>query len=368
MKNRRTFIKSTALASASLIASNSFAFSIGKNSSNPDDLLVGHNGFKYKVNKDWAKISSTTTPLINCHEMVQDSQGRLIMIGDDTHNNILVFDKSGKLLETWGSAFPAGHGLTISKENGEDFLLLVDNGFYTDLSGASKSQPGNVVKTNVKGRIIFSLAQPHSIGVYEEKDAYHPTETAIAPNGDIYVADGYGSDYILHFDAKGRFVRKFGGRNNADKEHNLYCAHGVLVDTRDKNNPVLICTSREECCFKIFTLDGKFIKRIDMPGMFVCRPVLHGENIYAGVCWSKDKEGKKNSDTGFLTIMDKSNKVLSSPGGTAPIYEKGILQQTFQDASRVFRHGHDVCIDEDDSIYVCQWNASRTSPIKLTRV
>ena len=368
MKNRRTFIKSTAFASAGLLAKNSFAFSIGSKTVNPEDQFVGHNGFRYKVDKDWAKISPSTTPLVNCHEMVQDSQGRLVMIGDDTHNNILVFDKSGKLLESWGSSFPAGHGLTISKENGEDFLLLFDNGFYTDLAGASKSQPGNVVKTNIKGRIIFSLAQPHSIGVYDEKDAYHPTETAIAPNGDIYVADGYGSDYILHFDAKGRFIRKFGGRNNADKEHNLYCAHGVLVDTRDKNNPVLICTSREECCFKVFTLDGKFIKRIDMPGMFVCRPVLHDDHIYAGVCWSKDKEGKKNSDTGFLTIMNKSNKVISSPGGTAPLYEKGVLQQTFQDTNRVFKHGHDVCIDEDDSIYVCQWNASRTPPIKLTRV
>jgi len=310
MKNRRTFIKSTALISTGLIAQNSFAFSINKKTVNPDDMIVGHNGFRYKVDKDWAKISPSTTPLINCHEMVQDSQGRLVMIGDDTHNNILVFDKSGKLLESWGSSFPAGHGLTISKENGEDFLLLVDNGFYTDLSGASKSQPGNVVKTNIKGRIIFSLAQPHAIGVYEEKDTYHPTETAVAPNGDIYVADGYGSDYILHYDSKGRF----------------------------------------------------------MPGMFVCRPVLHGDNIYAGVCWSKDKEGKKNSDTGFLTILDKSNKVLASPGGTAPVYEKGILQQTFQDPSRVFKHGHDVCIDEDDSIYVCQWNASKTPPIKLTRV
>jgi hypothetical protein len=368
MKTRRTFIQSAAMASAGLLASKSFAFSVGNKGIKPAELIIGHNGFTYKVDSGWAKISASTHPVNNCHEMIQDSQGRLILVGDDTKNNILIFDKSGQLLDSWGTSYPAGHGLSISKENGEDFLLIVDNGFYTDLSGAGKSQPGNVIKTNVKGRIIFTLPQPHAIGVYKDDEGYHPTETAIAPNGDIYVADGYGSDYILHFDSKGRFIRKFGGHNNDNKEHNLQCAHGVVVDTRDKENPVLICTSREECCFKVFTLDGKFIKRLDTPGMYVCRPVIHGQHLYAGVCWSKDKEGKQLNSSGFLTILDTNYKVLASPGGTAPIYKNGVLQQTFQHESKVFHHGHDVCIDEDDSIYVAQWNANKTTPIKLTRV
>jgi hypothetical protein len=142
----------------------------------------------------------------------------------------------------------------------------------------------------------------------------------------------------------------------------------VVVDLRDKNNPVLICTSREECCFKVYTLDGKYLKTIDLPGMYVCRPVIHGENLYAGVCWSKDREGKRNANTGFLTILDSKNKVVSSPGGTAPTYQNGVLQPTLQDASRVFMHGHDVCVDDDQNLYLCQWNANRSAPIKLTRV
>ena len=175
MKNRRTFIRSTAVASAGLLASKSFAFSIFDRNRQPEELIIGHNGFTYKVDHGWAKISASTHPVINCHEMVQDSKGRLIMVGDDTHNNILIFDKSGQLLDSWGTIFPAGHGLTISKENDEDFLLIVDNGFYKDLSGKSKAQPGNVVKTDLKGRIIFSLAQPHTIGASTYEDAYRPT-------------------------------------------------------------------------------------------------------------------------------------------------------------------------------------------------
>ena len=195
-----------------------------------------------------------------------------------------------------------------------------------------------------------------------------PTETAVAPNGDIYVADGYGSDYIIQYNSRGQYIRHFGGHNNANPEHNLKNAHGVCVDTRDKANPTLICTSREENCFKVFTLDGRYLRRIDLPGMYVCRPVIDGPNLYAGVCWSKDAAGKRNANSGFLTILDSTDKVVSCPGGQAPVYRNGVLQPTLQMPTPVFQHGHDVCIDEDKNLYVCQWNAQYSPPIKLTRV
>ena len=368
MTTRRNFIRNSAIASAVTLATPSFGFSILNKKAKPADIIIGHNGFTYKVDKNWAKIGTNSYPLINCHEMVQDSKGQLIMIGDHTHNNIMIFDKSGKLLDYWGTAYGGGHGLTLSKEGEEDFLFIVDCGYAQDRTGKTIAQAGQVVKTDVNGRIIFTIGHPRTIGIYKDTEKFQPTETAVAPNGDIYVADGYGSDYIIQYNAKGQYIRHFGGRNNENKEHNLVNAHGVVVDTRDKNNPTLICTSREENCFKVFTLDGKYIKRIDLPGMYVCRPVINGDNLYAGVCWSKDAAGKRNANTGFITILDKDNKVISSPGGETPQYKNGILQQTLQMANPVFQHGHDVCIDEDKSIYVCQWNANHTPPVKLTRV
>lgn len=357
------------MASALAAATPALGFSILHNDKQPDDAaVIGHGDFKYKVDKGWAKIGVTSTPLSNCHEMVQDSKGRLIMLGDHTNNNVLIFDKSGKLLDYWGRSFPGGHGLSISKEGGEDFLLITDAGSYQDRNGNWKSQAGQVVKTTTDGALVFAIGHPRTIGVYTDKQAFKPTETAVAPNGDIYVADGYGSDYILHYDRNGKYIRHFGGHNNANPDHNLQNAHGVTVDTRDKNNPVLICCSRNENCYKVFTLDGRFIRRIDLPGMYPCRAVINGSNLYAGICWSKNAEGKMLGESGFVTILDAGNKVVSSPGGTAPVYRNGVLQPTFKAASPVFYHGHDVCIDEDKSVYVCQWNANHTAPVKLTRV
>jgi hypothetical protein len=303
--SRRNFIKNTAMASLAVAATPAKSFSILHQDKQPDDQTIGHNGFTYKVDKNWAKVSVTNTPLANCHEMVQDSKGRLIMLGDHTHNNILIFDKSGKLLDYWGTALPGGHGLSISKEGGEDFLLLTDCGWALDRTGNTYGQSGQVLKTTVDGKLIFAIGHPRTIGIYKDTEPFKPTETAVAPNGDIYVADGYGSDYI---------------------------------------------------------------KRIDMPGMYVCRAVINDSNIYAGVCWSKNAQGKQFDGSGFVTILDKDNKVISNPGGDAPVYKNGILQQTLQAKNATFMHGHDVCIDEDKSIYVCQWNANHTAPVKLTRV
>jgi hypothetical protein len=298
-----------------------------------------------------------------------DSKGRLLMIGDHTNNNILIFDKSGKLLDYWGTQYPGGHGLTLAKEGGEDFLFITDCGYFIDRNGQWQRQAGQVHKTDINGRLIFSLPDPHTIGVYTGDERFMPTETAVAPNGDIYVADGYGSNYILQYNSKGQYIRHFGGLKNANTEHNLDNAHGVAIDSRDAKNPVLVCTSRTECAFKYFTLDGKYIKTVKMPGLFVCRPVMDDKNIYAGVCWSVTKDNKKfQKDTGFVTILDGANKVVSNPGGTAPAYVNGQLQQAFQSDEKVFNHGHDVCVDEDKNLYICQWNANHTPPVKLERV
>tara|TARA_R110002124_G_scaffold270210_1_gene438588 strand:+ start:1810 stop:2925 length:1116 start_codon:yes stop_codon:yes gene_type:complete len=371
MDDRRNFLKKTSLLAGVTFAGTGLdEFQKDKKGVNLDNTIIGHGAYKYKVDPKWGKISPNTNPLLNCHEMVQDSKGRLIMVGDHTQNNILIFDKSGSLLDTWGHAYPGGHGLSIGQDDaGEDFLLIADCGWYQDKTGKWNKQQGQIVKTSVDGRFNFAIGHPVTIGIYKPDEPFMPTETAVAPNGDIYVADGYGSDYILQYTSNGQYIRHFGGHHNQNPDHNLMNAHGITVDLRDPQNPKLIATSRAENCFKIFTMDGKFLERIDLPGMHVCRAVIKGQNLYAGVCWSKDKLGKTDyGDSGFITILDHKNQVVSSPGGTAPIYKNGILQPTFQADLPTFLHGHDVCIDEDESIYVCQWNAHFSPPIKLTRV
>jgi hypothetical protein len=362
---RRSFLKKTSILTAGAVAGFNI---IGKAKSNEDDI-IGHGEFRYKVNKTWGNLDPAQTPVFNCHEMVQDSKGRLVMVGDEVKNNILVYDRSGKLLDSWGTRYPGGHGLTLSPEGGEDFLFITDCGYYFGKDEKWHAQAGSIFKTTVNGDLVFALGHPSTIGVYKKEEKFQPTEVAVAPNGDFYVADGYGSDYIIQYDHNGKYIRHFGGHNNSNPNHNLDNAHGVAVDLRNPSSPKLICTSRNENAFKIFTLDGKYLETVKIPGAYVCRAVINGDNLYAGVCWSNFRDTGKmdGGKSGFVTILDKNNKVISNPGGTKPEYKGGALQPVFADGN-IFYHGHDVCVDNDKNVYVCQWNADKTYPVKLERV
>jgi hypothetical protein len=89
--------------------------------------------------------------------------------------------------------------------------------------------------------------------------------------------------------------------------------------------------------------------------------------LYAGVCWSRLRYLNQTPNSGFVTILDDGDRVVSNPGGTEPAYLGGELQLMVQ-ATPVFKHCHDVCVDDDENLYVCQWNADQTYPIKLVRV
>lgn len=319
------------------------------------EQILGHGDFKYKVETQWGNLDPKVFPVNNCHEMVMDRKGRLFMLTDHPKNNVLIYDRSGKLLGSWTLNLSSAHGLTIHKAGGEEYLYITDPG------------SGRVLKSTLEGDVVFELDSPDKIGEYDGKMFFRPTETAIGPNGDIYVADGYGSQYILQYNSEGEFIRKFGGDSflQPDKFKQV---HGVTLDTRDPNNPSLLCTARIKNSFKRFSLDGKYLETFYLPGAFVSRPVIDGDNIYSGVCFGMEK-GNYNLalNKGFVTILDRENKVVSNPGGTKPKYKNGKLKLMLQDQT-VFKNCHHVCVDGDKNLYVCQWNANGVYPYKLHRI
>jgi peptidylamidoglycolate lyase len=339
--HRRHFLKTTAMGTAGILC-RPLPFT--------NETILGHNNKRYRINTAWSKADVARYPVNDCHEMVQDSKGRILLLTNETKNNVLVYDKSGKLLTTWGTEYPGAHGFTLFNENGTDVLFICDNKRH------------QVIKTTIDGRVLLVLDYPKETGQYTTADEYIPTETAIAPNGDIYVADGYGKDFIIRYDAKGRYINHFGGRGTEEKH--LLNAHGVCLDTRNGNQPTLIVTSRQQNAFKRYTLDGTYIDTVALPGAWVCRPVIRGDFLYAAVLQSNAQLWKQS---GFVTILDKNNKVVSNLAGSEPTYTNGTPDEMYQ-TIKCFQYPHDVCIDDEGNLYIAQWNSGKVYPYKLEPV
>ncbi|MEE9361560.1 MAG: 6-bladed beta-propeller [Cellulophaga sp.] len=342
---RRKFIQNSSLLTAGLLVGTPVVHAL----SQYKDTVIGHGTHQYKIDLNWGALNSSYYPVNDCHEMVQDSKGRIILLTNHTKNNIIIYDRSGKLLEVWGTDYPGAHGLTLKVENGEDFLYISDNTRH------------EIIKTTLEGKVVQVFPYPKESGKYASKNLYIPTETAINNNGDVYVADGYGEQHIMHYNAKGELLNIFGGKG--DENHLFNNAHGICIDTRDVENPTLLITARQQNKLKRFSMRGEYISSIDLPGAFICRPVIHGQHVYLATIWS----GNGSEGTGFISILDGNNKLISAPGGCTPIYEDNKLLPMHQ-ALNVFYHPHDVCVDQDENLYVAQWNSGKTYPIKLTRV
>lgn len=339
---RRSFLKEAGLAAASFaITKDLFA--------RRNDPVYGHNNMRYKMNAKWGALNPIQYPVNDCHEMVQDRKGRIILLTNETRNNVLIYDKSGKLKQSWGHEFPGAHGLSLHSAGSEEYLFITDNNRH------------QVYKTTLDGKILLTIEYPEETGVYKNKEAFVPTETAILDNGEFYVADGYGAQYIIHYDEKGKIKNYFGGKGETTAH--LDNAHGITIDKRQAT-PTLIITDRTRNCFKRFSLDGKLLEVIALPGACVCRPVIKGDYLYAAVLRSPSLN---DANTGFVTILDKNNKVVSNIGGSEPVYQNGQLQPMRQ-ADKIFANPHDVCVDDEENLYVAQWASGKVYPYKFTRV
>jgi len=347
---RRSFIKKSAAGVAASLIMPSYACGVTKSSQKPLNQVVGHGDFKYTVDKEWGIQDPSKIPVNDCHEMVLDSEGRILMTTTGANNNnIIIYDKSGKVLDSWGTEFPGAHGLSLAGEGSDQFLLITD------------PETHQVHKTTLDGKIIMTLGRPKEVDGYTSDEQFLPTETAILPNGDFYVADGYGKNYIIHYNANGEYLNHFGGKGEGDDKFN--CCHGITLDTRDPNNQSLLITSRASQEFKKFSLDGNYTKTVQLPGCSICRPVIHGENLYFAVIVTKTWD----IWDGMLAVLDKENKVVSLPGGSQPTYLDGLLTPPEFDG-KTFRNPHDVLVDNDGNLYVPQWASGKTYPIKLNRI
>jgi DNA-binding beta-propeller fold protein YncE len=187
-----------------------------------------------------------------------DAKGRLYAF-TRTGPPVVEFDRAGKLLKTWGEGlFVYPHGIRVDR-NG--FLWL------TDARGRD-GQGHQVFKYSRDGKLLMTLGTAGAGG--DSPDAFNgPTDVAVAPNGDIFVADGHVNNRIVKFSKDGKFIKEWGHKGVNPGEFNL--PHTLFFDSRGR----LLVGDRSNKRIQLFDQNGTFIDQWTQfgspSGIFIAR-------------------------------------------------------------------------------------------------
>jgi streptogramin lyase len=160
---------------------------------------------------------------------------------------ILEFDPSGKLLKSFGAGmFLFPHGLTVDKDG---------NIWVTDGHGA-EGKGQQVFKFSPEGKVLMTLGKAGVAG--DGPDTFNqPSAVAIAPNGDIFVADGHGgnsNNRIVKFAKDGKFIKTWGKKGTGPGEFDI--PHCLAFDSKGR----LFVGDRNNNRIQIFDQDGNYIE------------------------------------------------------------------------------------------------------------
>jgi hypothetical protein len=327
---RRQFLKIGATVSAALMTGAPFVRGQDKTGLKPPVIGVGE--YTYECIHDWGELPPGHV-YGNTHGVAIDAQGEIhikhtVGAGATVDDAVVVFDANGKFIRSWGKEYKGGaHGLHLSREGNEEFFYLCDPKRHL------------FAKTTVDGTQLWRKFAPEQCNGYTMPDEFNPTNIAIAPNGDIFVADGYGKSFIHQYDKDAKYIRTFGGAGH--EPGRTSCPHGLMVDLRGEQ-PVLVVADRKNRRLQNFTLDGQHINFVTDELRSPCHFHTRGE-----VMVIPDLESR-------VTLFDKNNKMLAQLGDGGSF--KGIRELTRDHFTPgKFVAPHSAYFDHAGNIFVVEW-------------
>ena len=283
---------------------------------------------KYSIAPGFFEQNPDNKPLGPCHGGVVVDKAGNIYVSTDTERGIVVFSPAGKFLRAIGPT--RIHGLEVREENGMEYLYCAR---HTD---------HEVVKLKLDGEQVWAIRFPQEAGIYKDENGFKPCAVTVAPDGSIFVADGYGSNYVLKFDKDRKFVKAFGGPGEA--EGKFKTCHGIGLDTR-QGKPLLLVCNRNNNRVEYWDLDGNFVKVIQrdlrMPA------AVHIRGDYAVF---PELQGR-------VTVLDKAGNIVAQVGDN-PVPDQranfGLPQDKWKDG--VCNSPHGASIDENGNLIVSEWS------------
>jgi len=209
----------------------------------------------YRMLENWAQLPEGRQWGAPIGVEVDHRDGKSIWVFDRCGANtctgsnvapIMKFDPSGKLVANFGAGmFNFPHGLFVDRDG---------NVWVTD--GRSEGGKGHtVIKFAPDGKVLMTLGKPGVAG--DGPDTFNsPSDVVVAPNGDIFVADGHGegtNDRIVKLSKDGKFIKAWGKHGSAPGEFNV--PHTIALDSAGR----VFVGDRSNSRIQIFDSDGNLL-------------------------------------------------------------------------------------------------------------
>ena len=269
-------------------------------------MTVGSGAHRYECVDGWPNLPGGLA-LGWIGSVAVDQQGHVYCFCRGTHP-MVVFDRHGEVVDTWGDTF-LNHAHGVFMDHAEQ-LWLTDRFAHT------------VWVCTTKGEVVRRIGYP---GVPSPDGGLfnHPTNMHLAPDGSIYVTDGYGDNRCHHFSSDGKLLRSWGEPGRGPGQFDL--PHGIWV-MRDER---VLVADRENNRIQIFDLDGVFVHEwtgFRQPSDFYVDET-------AGIIYLAEVGGR-------VSILDFEGAIVTAWEAATP------------EASESFKAVHGIWVDREGSIYV----------------
>lgn len=187
--------------------------------------VLGSGDYTFRVETGWAKLPPGLA-LGDVAAVAVDRRDRVYLFnrGPDP---MVVVDVEGEFVDSWGRGlFSNPHGLHIGPD---DCVYCTDDGDHT------------VRKCTLDGKVLLTLGVPGQPAPYMSGEPFHRcTHTAVSPENDFYVSDGYGNARIHKYSPEGRLLLSWGepgiDAGQFNFPHNICCDEDGWVYVADREN------------------------------------------------------------------------------------------------------------------------------------
>ena len=301
-------------------------------------VTIGSGKWTYTLDESWGRLPEGMAYGFGC-AVVVDGQDRIYVTSRSESPAVAVFDRSGALVETWSKDFadkvhatPAqvkatAHGLFWSREPDGEFFYFTEN--------VAKDAGARVYKTDLHGKVLYELGKGVAAGdAAQAFDFKNPTDVAVAPNGDIYIVDGYGSQLVHRFDRNFKHLKTIGGPGT---EHGKFkTCHGVWVSTLGAEPEVYIA-DRANNRLEVFSPELEYKRTVpDMRNP--CCLYQHAGHLYVPELGAR------------VSIIDAADKVVAQLGDG-----RGVKKEDLTSHPEAFATPHALAVDSRGDLYVVEW-------------